>query len=386
MNIKNDSIRKQFPTIEKYTYFDSAALVLKPQRSIDAIRHYYEDISISPRTKDTSLGFEVTKKISETRKLVASLIEAQEDEVIFTSGTTESLNLIAHMLEPLLKKSDNIVLDQYNHSSNMATWLVIGEKLGIDVIITDDVIKKINKNTKVVSLAQATNTFTKEYDWELLYKKTRKFGSILINDAAQAIIHDHVSLKNCDVIAFSSNKMYGPTGLGVLAIRQELISKLTPYKLGGGTIVKIDSDNHVATRKDIEAFEAGTPNIAGLYMFNESIKFFNEIGIFNSRKILKELSEYAHSQLKSVKNIEIYSNPGDFIIMFNIKNFFCEDMSYFLSQSNIYTRSGWFCAHYLANVKQPNGFVRMSLGIYNNFGDIDKLVKTLKSTDNYLVI
>lgn len=380
----NDRIRSNFPTINKYVYLDSAALVLKPQQAIDAVINYYENISVSVRTKDTPLGFEVKQKIDETKQAIATLVDCTREEVIFTSGTTESLNMISYMFDKIVEEGDEILIDEYNHSSNMINWIELSKRTKAKIVITDDVTKKINKKTKIVALAQENNTFSKVYDWNKLRALTNKHNAILVNDAAQAISHEKVSLNQSDVIAFSANKFYGPTGLGVLIVRKSLLEILKPAKFGGGIVKKISKKGDWEPYNILEIHEAGTPNLAGIYMFNQAIKFFNEIGYNKTQSILKDLSFYAHKRLQSVKNIEIYSKPGDIIILFNIKSVFCQDVSYYLAHKNIYTRGGFFCAHYIPNIKNQAGFVRASLGIYNNYHDIDLLVDALNTAKNYV--
>ncbi|UUD37045.1 Probable cysteine desulfurase [Mycoplasmopsis californica] len=382
--MNHQEIVKCFPARKHMTYLDSSALALKPQEAIDAMNHYFTNISVSTRTRDTKLGVHVIDVIAETRQLVADLVDAKFNEVIFTSGTTESLNMFVYMIEPLVKAGDEILLDVLNHSSNMVSWVELAKRKNCKIVFSHDVTQSITAKTKIIAMAQKPNTFIKHYDMNKLYKQCKKQGIILVNDAAQAIVNEKVSLTNCDMIAFSANKLYGPTGLGCLIVKEDLLVKLEPVKMGGGIFSRIQKDGGPVFKTDVARWEAGTPNVAGIFMFNASLKFFNKIGYKQTNEILEELALYAYEKLSKVKNIEIYSQPKDCIIMFNIKKVFCEDVALYLGKHNVYVRSGFFCAQYLQHVKTEPGFVRVSLGIYNTKADIDHLVDVLSKAKSYI--
>lgn len=381
------NIRRQFPSINKYVYFDSAAMSLKPKSAIKVNDYFYNNICVSTRSSDTKLGNLVNKTIFDTKIKLMKLLEASiPQEIIFTSGTTESINMFANMFGELLKEGDEIILDELNHSSNMFPWISIVKKVNAKVIITSDVTQKISSKTKLIAIAQETNSFNKKYDIEKLSSICKQAGIILFNDAAQSVLHSSPSLKLFDAIAFSANKFYGPTGLGILGVNKSLLAKLKPFKLGGGIIKNIKSASSFELNDNLEVFEAGTPNIAGIFMFNKSLDFFNQVGYQKSNEIINSLSHYLHKQLLAIDNIQISSKPGDSIILFNIKNVFCQDISSYLAKYNIYTRAGSFCVKMLDNIYDNKGFVRISLGIYNNKKDIDKLIKVLKGAKTFIII
>ncbi|MCE6056073.1 aminotransferase class V-fold PLP-dependent enzyme [Mycoplasmopsis agalactiae] len=383
------SIRSFFPLAYKIVYLDTAALALKPKPSITESNNFYNLYSVSTRTNNSPLGIYTNKIVNEVRSKIALLTDAKENEVIFTSGATDSLNKFAQMYMQKLKASDQIILHGYNHSSNMIPWIALAKERNIDVKIVDtpDLESAINSKTKVVAFSQLTNNFQVKIDIESLYKKCRKVGAILVNDAAQAIVYEKVSLQNCDVIAFSANKFYGPTGLGALIIKEDILKKLDPVTFGGGTINSVNKDNSFIIKNSIEKFEPGTLNFAAIFMFNRSIDFFNQyIGYEKSKKILKKLSNYAYDELLKVQNIEIYSKRDDHIILFNIKGINSQDVAHFLGVNNIYVRSGIFCAHYLKNFACNDSFVRVSLGVYNNKNDINKLTHALKKGGDFIVL
>ncbi|MCE6114956.1 aminotransferase class V-fold PLP-dependent enzyme [Mycoplasmopsis agalactiae] len=383
------SIRSFFPLAYKIVYLDTAALALKPKPSITESNNFYNLYSVSTRTNNSPLGIYTNKIVNEVRSKIALLTDAKENEVIFTSGATDSLNRFAQMYMQKLKAGDQIILHGYNHSSNMIPWIVLAKEHNIDVKIVDtpDLENAINSKTKVVAFSQLTNNFQVKIDIESLYKKCRKVGAILVNDAAQAIVYEKVSLQNCDVIAFSANKFYGPTGLGALIIKEDILKELDPVTFGGGTINSVNKDNSFIIKNNIEKFEPGTLNFAAIFMFNRSIDFFNQyIGYEKSKQILKKLSNYAYDELLKVQNIEIYSKRDDHIILFNIKGINSQDVAHFLGVNNIYVRSGIFCAHYLKNFACNDSFVRVSLGVYNNKNDINKLTHALKKGGDFIVL
>ncbi|QKT05421.1 aminotransferase class V-fold PLP-dependent enzyme [Mycoplasma sp. OR1901] len=381
----NDDIRKQFPILNNITYFDSAALVLKPSIATNAITEYYTQKSISSRTADTPLGNEINQTIISVRNKVATLLDAKDSEIIFTSGTTESINLFVKMFEQLLKKDDVILLSSFNHSSNIIPWIEIGKQTGAIIKYSENLIEDIQNtsNLKIVSLAQETNNFNQDFDIDKIYKLTKEKGAYLFNDAAQAISHQKVSFSFSDAVAFSTNKFYGPTGLGVLAVKSELLKQMKPVKFGGGAIDDINKDSTWTLKKTIAAFEPGTPDIAGMYMFNKSLDFFNEIGYQRTQEILQKLSKYLHEQLSKLDNVEVFSKSGDYIALINVKGINSQDVATYLGSKQIYTISGIFCAPYLRNIKEEYSYLRISLAIYNNFEDIDKLINELKNGGDF---
>lgn len=380
----SNKYRHDFPMANKVTYLDNAALVLKPQSVIDAGVEYYSDFSISNRTSDSKMGILISNKIEDTRKQIALLIDASVDEVIYSSGTTESLNLFAKMISDSLTTNDEILLSFYNHSSNIIPWIEIAKKNQCTIKYSKNIIDDINNKTKIVALSQVTNNINQHFDLDQIFAQAKKYGAIVVNDAAQAISHQKVSLNNSDVICFSANKMYGPTGLGVLAIRKGLLNSISPAKFGGGAVNKIDLQNNWEAKMGVKAFEPGTLNIAGIWQFHAALNYFNNIGLQNIEQYLTNLAYYAYDQLSQVPNIEIRSTRGDFIILFNIKNFNAQDIASFLGHQDIYVRAGTFCAKMIDYIEEQKSYVRVSLAIYNNQDDIDKLVNTILKGGDFL--
>ncbi|WP_426460935.1 aminotransferase class V-fold PLP-dependent enzyme [Mycoplasma hafezii] len=382
--MNNKEIRKQFPIADKITYFDSAALVLKPQIAIDAVTDFYTNKSISSRTADTPLGSEIAQVVANVRTKVGNLIDATDEEIIFTSGTTESLNVLALMSENILNEGDEILLCTHNHSSNIVPWIEIAKRKNATVVYSENPIENLNSKTKILSISQETNNFNVTFDVHELFQAAKQFEDLMIvSDAAQAIIHEKVSLKEVDAIAFSTNKFYGPTGLGILAVKKAWLKKMKPAKYGGGSITEITCNSSWGLRDTIAAFEPGTPNLAGIFMFDKSIDFFNQIGYAKTNEILKDLSHYLHSKLAELDNVDVYSNPGDNIAIINVKGIHPQDVATYLGKHNIYTRAGIFCALYLVNILKESAYLRISLGIYNTYEDIDYLIEVLKNGGDF---
>ncbi|MBU4690316.1 aminotransferase class V-fold PLP-dependent enzyme [Mycoplasma sp. ES3157-GEN-MYC] len=382
-------LRNHFKMLRKITYFDNAALCLKPDMAIKASTDFYKKYSVSVRTNNAPLGIQNIAIINSLRKKICDLLETNIDEtkIIFTSGTTASLNMFALMIQSKLKAGDEILLSSFNHSSNFVPWIEISKKTGAKIIVKNDLLNNINDKTKVIAFAQMNNNFNVSTDMKLIKQKAESVGAIIVNDAAQAIVYEPVRAKFSDVIAFSCNKFYGPTGLGVLAIKNDLLKKLEPVFFGGGSVLNIDKSCTWIKNDSIDLFESGTANFAGIYMFDKALDFFNTyLGYEKTQKILNDLSNYAYKKLSKIPNIQIYTQPNDHIILFNIKGVDSHDIAHYLGTQNIYVRSGLFCAYYVRNIIQENSYVRVSLGVYNNKKEIRKLVDSLEKGGDFIVI
>ncbi|AAT27565.1 cysteine desulfurase [[Mycoplasma] mobile] len=385
----NEEFRNQFPILKKIIYLDSAALVQKPLSVIKANEEYYSNFSVNSHSSDSLLGIKALKNIEDTREKVANLINGNSNEIIITSGTTQSLNMVALMLKRLLKENDEIILSTFNHSSNMVPWIEIAKEVNAKIIFSeesenDSIINRITKKTKLIAISQVNNALLKKKNLKSLYEICKDKNIILINDAAQAVISEKIDLKNeSDVVVFSSNKMFGPTGIGVLAVKKELLVKLKPAYYGGGSTVSMNGEKWESS-KSIKAFEAGTPNLAGIYQFSKAIDFVQKYVLNDeSKKYLLNLSIYLHQQLKLLKDIEIISQDSDFIAIFRLKKYPSQDVVSYLGHNNIYVRAGDFCVKNLKFLKENNGYIRVSLTYYNNKNDIDNLIEKIQKEAFY---
>lgn len=378
------NIKNQFPMLQNdLIYLDSSALVQKPESVIKAINDFYTKFSISNRTNDSKIGILVNNKIEDTRQKVANFLNATKDEIIFNSGTTEGLNYIAQLLVSLIKKDDEILISKYNHSSHIIPWIEISKITEAKIIFSDNLINDINNKTKIIAFTQSNNNFQQKINIQDLSNKAKKYQALIINDAAQAISHEEVNAKYFDAIAFSSNKFFGPTGLGILYINKNLLTKIKSKKYGGGTVEKIEENGQWTRKPSIIQHEAGTLNLSAIFGFYEALVFYENIDKEAMKKYLKDLSIYAHKKLRNIKDIIVLSKPEDFIILFEVKNISAQDISSYLGHKNIYVRSGYFCAQYLQYVHN-NPTIRVSLHIYNDKKDIDVLCDLLNHKEDFL--
>lgn len=377
-------VREQFPMLEQdIVYLDSAALVQKPLSVIKAVNDFYSKFCISNRTSDSYLGIFVEKKIKETRNLVANLLDAETNEIIFNSGTTEGLNYSASILYDLVNEDDEILISKYNHSSHIIPWIELAKQKKAKIVFSDNLLKDVNSGTRIICLTQVNNNFNIKIDLRLLKEKANEYNSIIVNDAAQAISHQKVSSQFSDVIAFSSNKIFGPTGLGVLYINKKLLQKISSKKYGGGSVDYIKLNGDWKRKGSISQHEPGTLNLGAIFGFHEALIFFNSLDKKSMQKYLLDLSNYAYDKLIKIKNVKIESRRGDNIILFNVLSSNSQDVSSYLGHKNIYVRSGFFCAQYLNNIIDQS-LIRVSLHIYNNKDDINKFIKVLSEGNDFL--
>lgn len=382
--MKQNELRKKFPMLQnKIVFLDSGALVQKPKSVIKAINDFYTKFSISNRTSDSEIGIIVENKIKETRLLCSKLLDCSFEEIMFNSGTTEGLNYSAQLLKQIIEKDDEILISQFNHSSHMVPWIEIAKEKRAKIVFSNNLINDINNKTKIIAYTQITNNFNEHIDMKKLFKKAKENNCYIVNDAAQAISHEKVSAKYSDIIAFSANKFFGPTGLGVLYVSKNILNKVNVAKYGGGTIEYIKTSGKWKSKESIIKHEPGTLNLAGIFGLNEALKFFNNLDKKWMKKYLYDLSIYAYNRLSKLKNIKIVSKKGDSILLLKTLDVSSQDLASYLGHKKIYVRSGFFCAQYLNNVID-SPLVRISLHIYNNKNDINKLFKTIKEGGDFI--
>ena len=385
MNIKN-----QFPIYKsnpKLVYLDSTATTLKPQAVIDKIVEYYSKYSANVKRGIYEIGEKATLEYENARSTVASFINAKQNEIIFTKGTTESLNLLAYSLgRQIIGKDDEVLTTIMEHHSNFVPWqqLCMENNAIFKILDIDDegylqsdlktLSKYVNKKTKIVTLTYVSNVLGTINPVKRIIKDLKKINKdiIVILDCAQAVPHIKIDVLDlgCDFIAFSGHKMLGPTGIGVLWGKFEYLEKMYPFQFGGEMISEVMIDK--TTYADIpEKFEAGTPPIAQAIGLGEAIKFIEKIGINKIEEHEKVLTEYSVKYLTESlgKDIEIYGpknlkNRGG-IISFNLKGVHPHDLASLLNENNIAVRAGNHCAMPLHTRLGINASCRASLYIYN---------------------
>ena len=375
-------------------YFDSAATALKPKKVIDSITDYYNNYSANAHRGDYDISLKVDYKIEETRDLVKKFINAKDsNEIIFTYGTTDSLNKVVFgYYKYILKENDEILLTKSEHASNLLPWFELKEQLNLKIsyidldddykITLDNVKKAITDKTKVISIAHISNVVGDTRPIKEISKIAKEKNISLLIDGAQSIPHIKVDVQDLDVdfYTFSGHKLYGPTGIGVLYGKKELLNSFHPTTFGGGMNASFDSDGKRIYDEIPLLLEAGTPNIAGIIGLNASIRYLNDIGIENIEKYEKELRSYAINKLENVKDIIIYNkNSESSIITINIKDIFAQDLAIYLNKYNICVRAGNHCAKVLKEELNVKNTVRISLGLYNTKEEIDYLIKVLNN-------
>ena len=389
MNLKN-----QFPIFENQknlVYLDSAATTQKPKSVIERINSFYKNENANIHRGLYSLSENATKEYENSRKIIAKFINCKENEIIFTKGTTESLNLLAYTILELLSKGKNeIILTELEHHSNIVPWQQLEKSFGFkikvipikkDLTLDYNAAKRIiNNKTAIVSISLISNALGTINNTKEIIKLAKKYNALTIIDVAQAVSHIKINVKNlgCDFLAFSGHKVYGPIGIGVLYGKYNLLEKLPPFNFGGDMIESVSFEKSTFQKPPYK-FEAGTQNIPSAIALGEAINFINKIGINNIQKHEKSLLNYTYESLKTIKGITIY-NPknSQSIISFNLKGIHCHDVAQILGDENICIRAGHHCAMPLMNKMKISGTCRISLSIYNTKEDIDKLIQGLK--------
>lgn len=378
--------RAEFPALNnENVYLDSAATSLKPQAMIDATLEYYAYNTATVKRSLHPNALQVTEIINQARQNVADWINAPtSSEIIWTSGTTESINLIAQSYaRPLLKAGDEIIVSELEHHSNLLPWLIVAEQTGAKVIkwssVIDDLTSLLSERTKIVAITQMSNVTGFCPDLATISQIVHQYNAILVVDGAQGIVHHPIDVNklNIDFYAFSAHKLYGPTGLGVLYGKQILLETM-PVWHGGGKMLKSVSFDHFVPEQHPYKFEAGTPNIAGMLGFNATFEWLKSWDFNQAQLYTEQLADYAKSQLSKLTNIQFYSVNNSSIITFNIHNIHHNDIAILLSEQNIAIRTGELCAQPLMQKLGCQGVIRLSLMPYNNKQDIDRFIVALQ--------
>lgn len=388
--------REDFNILSKnIVYFDNGATSLKPKCIADSIADYYNNYSANAHRGDYDLSLEVDSKYEETRTLVKEFINAKKNkEIIFTSGATDSLNkIIFGYFKNYLNKDDEVLITKSEHASNVLPWFELQDDIKIKVkyiplinleVTLDNVKNSITDKTKVISIAHITNVVGDIRPIKEIIDYAHSKNILVIIDGAQSVAHTKIDVQDLDVdfLAFSAHKMLGPTGVGVLYGKEELLNNIKPIIFGGGMNSSFQFDGTRIYSEIPSLLEAGTPNIAGVIGFGEAIKYLNNIGMNNISKYEKDLKKYAVNKLKEVKDIIIYNeNSESGIITFNIKDIFAQDLAIYLNKYNICVRAGNHCAKILKDDLGIKNTCRISLYFYNTKDEIDYLVKILNNNN-----
>lgn len=389
--------RDDFPAIDNnLIYFDNSATSLKPKCVIDKMMEYYSKYTSNIHRGDYNNAIRTNKEYDEAREVVKEFIHAKTmEEIVFTSGTTDSLNTIVFgYFKNILNKDDEVLITKSEHASNILPWFVL-EKMGkctIKYILLNEnhevtlenVKKSINKNTKVISIAHVSNVIGDIRDIVGIGKIAKDNNLYFVVDAAQSVSHINIDVikSNISFLAFSAHKMCGPTGVGVLYGKNEYLKDLVPLKYGGGMNESFDSDKSYILKNHPISLEAGTPPIAEVIGLKEAINYVTSIGVDNIHKHELELKKYLISKIENMDNIIIYNKHTESgIVTFNIKDVFAQDTSIYLNTYGIAIRAGNHCAKILKDEIGIKNTCRISFYIYNTFEEVDKLVEALKNSD-----
>ncbi len=395
-------IREDFPIFSKqsndFVYLDSASTTLKPQFVIDAVNGYYSQYSANVHRSIYTIGEQATAAYEGSRKKVADFINAKDNSIIFTKGTTESINLVAYAwARKNLKEGDEILLTEMEHHSNLIPWQLCAKETGAilkhipfnedGTLDLSEPEKWFTDKTKLVTVIHQSNVFGTINPIKEIVKMAHDVGAIAIVDAAQSVPHQKVDVQelDCDFLAFSGHKMLGPTGVGILYGKPEILETMNPF-LGGGEMIKTVSLNESTWNNIPWKFEAGTPNIAQAIGLGAAIDYINSIGLEQIHQHEQLLLNYALKKMQDIPEVTIYGAASErgAVISFNVENVHPHDLSQLLDNDGIAIRAGHHCAQPIMKKLGVSATGRASLYLYNTKEDIDRLCESIVKTVNFM--
>lgn len=403
--IDTEQVRKDFPMYRNsgmygdrpLHYLDNAATTFKPRQVIEASDRYYTDICANTKRGDYALAHDADVAYDESRETVARFINADPEEVVFTSGDTMGLNFVAYGLMPGLKKGDEIVLSWEEHASNALPWFRVAQITGASIryvpltedgrITPENLKSVVNENTKVVALASISNVLGRPLPVRELARIAHSVGAVYVDDGAQSVPHSETDVRETDVdfLCFSGHKMLGPTGIGVMYGKRERLEGLEPLFYGGEMNARFDSSCSISLSDVPDRFEAGTQNMSGAMGLAEACRYIESIGFRNIRDHERKLKRMAVDGMLANGNAVLYNADSDTgIVTFNINGVFAQDAASYLGDRGVFVRSGTHCAKILPEFLKTQATVRTSMYIYNDEDDVKALVEASRHAEDFL--
>lgn len=399
MNVKE--IQKKFPALKKHpemTFLDSAASSLKLQDSIDAVVHYYEDEGCNIGRGTYTIEVVASQAYEHTRDVIKTFINAPtRDAIVFTKGTTNALNMIAYHYESILNSDDEIITTELEHHASFLPWQRICERKGATLtyaplhedlrIDVDGLVTLITPKTKVIAITMVSNVMGYITPLESIIKRAHEVGAIVVCDAAQAAPHMAIDVQalDCDFLAFSGHKVFGPTGVGVLYGKPELLDIMEPLEVGGAMIDEVKHHTYTMQPAPLK-FEAGTPPIAQVIGLRPAVEFLMSLNFEETHMHIMDIQQYAVEALSNIPDVTVHNPHADTgIVTFSVKDIHAHDIQTFLSESDIAVRAGHHCAKLIQYKLGVNSTIRASIQIYNEKKDIDALVRVVKEAREFFV-
>ena len=399
-----EKIRKDFPILSQKVngkpnaFLDSAASSQKPKCVIDKISHIFQNQYANVHRGSYHLSESITNEYEQARKTVQNFISAaSEKEIIFTRNATESINLVAATWgKKFLKKGDEVLISVAEHHANLIPWQMLRDEIGITLKffnLNDDgsfsgeeFEKALSSKTKLVSITAMSNVLGTIFPVKDIIKKAHQVGAKVLIDACQYIVHHKINVTelDCDFLVFSGHKLYGPTGIGVLYGKYNILDSIPPYQTGGDMVDKVSFEKTTFAAPPAR-FEAGTPAIVEAIGLSEAIRYLEEVGMENISTYEKELTAHTTQKLSEIKDLKIIGTAKDKggIFSFVVENIHPQDLAFILDKEGVSIRTGHHCAEPLVNLYGHTSLARASLGMYTTKADIDQLVAAINKAKTF---